>query len=305
MIALGQRYTYREICLALQLLADCYGEAACCRTAGYSQESRRIPLFRLGLGRSCLVCTAGVHGREEVNPVLLLKMIEDYSQAFRHNKKFAGFPVRDLLKEYSVLFLPLVNPDGYEIARAGFETITSPFYRRLARERGIPSRSWKYNARGVDVNRNFPSRSYLQRQILEYPGSERETQTLMKVFRDYETVGYLDFHSRGKILYYYRGAMPYTYNQRSRRYARRLQSLCGYRLGRKTQELGSGSGGGNTVHYYSEKHGLPAITVETLAPDEEFPASRDAREEAYREVRALPLGFLEALSACKFSGGLV
>ena len=51
MIALSQRYTYLDICMSLQLLADCYSEIAVCRTAGRSQDGRRIPMLRLGLGR--------------------------------------------------------------------------------------------------------------------------------------------------------------------------------------------------------------------------------------------------------------
>ena len=39
--------------------------------------------MRVGLGKKTLVLTAGIHGRESVNPVLLVKMLEDYCQAFR------------------------------------------------------------------------------------------------------------------------------------------------------------------------------------------------------------------------------
>ena len=66
------------------------------------------------------------------------------------------------------------------------------------------------SARGVDINRNFPCKSYIQQQLQEYPASEQETQTLMRLFQDYETLAYLDFHSRGNVIYYYRQAMPYT-----------------------------------------------------------------------------------------------
>ena len=36
----------------------------------------------------------------------------------------------------------------------------------------IPHEDWKYNARGVDINRNFPSRSYVQQRPNEMPLSE-------------------------------------------------------------------------------------------------------------------------------------
>ena len=112
----------------------------------------------------------------------------------------------------------------------------------MARARNISSENWKYNARGVDINRNFPCKSYVQQQLYEYPGSESETQMLMRIFRDYETVAYLDFHSRGKIIYYYRNAMPNTYNQKCRQFARALQHVSGYALGRREEELLAGAG---------------------------------------------------------------
>ena len=297
MIALSQRYSFDEICLSLRTLSECYGEFSLCRIVGMSQDDREIPMFRLGLGRKNLIVSAGIHGREAVNPVLLLRMIEDYSQAFRFRRKISGYDAAALLKEYSILFIPVVNPDGYEIARSGFGAIANPIYRKMAREKKISHQNWKYNARGVDINRNFPCRSYVQQQLWEYPGSESETQMLMRVFRDYETAAYLDFHSRGRIIYYYRGAMSRTYNQRCRRYARKLQALCGYALGRREEELMSRVSGGNSVHFYSENTGNPAITVETLPEDAQFPCPPAFQEEAYREVRSLPLGLLAALSA--------
>lgn len=297
MIALSQRYSFDDICLSMRTLADCYGEFSLCRIVGMSQDDRAIPMFRLGLGEKNLIVSAGIHGREAVNPVLLLRMIEDYSQAFRFHRKISGYDVAELLKEYAILFIPVVNPDGYEIARLGFGAIANPIYRKMSREKKISHQNWKYNARGVDINRNFPCKSYVQQQLWEYPGSESETQMLMRVIQDYETAAYLDFHSRGKIIYYYRGAMPHTYNQRCRRYARKIQALCGYALGRREEELLSKVSGGNSVHFYSENTGNPAITIETLPLEASFPTGVVFQEEAYREVRAIPLGLLSALSA--------
>ena len=43
-----------------------------------SLDDRQIPMMRVGLGMETLICTAGVHGRESINPVLLLRMMEEY-----------------------------------------------------------------------------------------------------------------------------------------------------------------------------------------------------------------------------------
>ena len=91
--------------------------------------------------------------------------------------------------------------------------------------------------------------------------------------------------------------MPHTYNQRCRQYARALQHVSGYALGRKEEELLSNVSGGNSVHFYSEQTGKPAITIETLPQDAPFPPEVSSHETSYEEIRAVPLSMLEALNA--------
>lgn len=220
MIALNQRYSYQDIFASMQILSEKFPEFTICRIIGQSHDDRQIPMMRVGLGMETLICTAGVHGRESINPVLLLRMMEEYCTAYKEYDRIDGIEVFPLLNRYSICFVPLVNPDGYEIALHGYGIIQNPLLRRMCRRRNINYQDWKYNARGVDINRNFPCKSYIQQQLQEYPASEQETQTLMRLFQDYETLAYLDFHSRGNVIYYYRQAMPYTYNIRCRHLAK-------------------------------------------------------------------------------------
>lgn len=296
MVTLEKNYTYEMIFDEMKHLAGIYGEILQCRIIGQSHDDRLIPMIELGKGKEVLFCTAGVHGREIVNPVILLKMIEEYARAYVDGVLIEGhYDINKILRRYSICFIPLVNPDGYEIATRGYGAIQNPRMRQEQRIRRIAAENWKYNARGVDINRNFPCKSYIQQQYYEYPGSENETLALMNLFREYKSVGYIDFHSRGKVIYYYRQAMPQQYNQRSYQLARHLQNLSHYSLGRKEEELLSNVSGGNSVHYYSETTGNPAITVETVEDEAGFPLDVRYQDEAYREVRCIPLGILECL----------
>lgn len=292
MINLAQRYSYRDICDSLQDLATRYSEFVVYRTIGTSQDEREIPMIRVGTGTKTLILSAGIHGRESVNPVLLLRMAEEYCEAYWNDSEFEQYSIGELLKTYSICFIPLLNPDGYEIAINGFSAIHNPVLRQLCRMKNISPESWKYNARGVDINRNFPCKSYVQQQLCEYPGSETETQALINIFQNYDTVGYVDFHSRGKIIYYYRNAMPYSYNQKSQRLAKHLQKLSHYSIGKKEEEFMSRLNGGNSVNYYSEATGKPAITVETVEDEATFPLDVGYQTESYSEVYKIPLEIL-------------
>ncbi len=106
-------------------------------------------------------------------------------------------------------------------------------------------------------------------------------------------MAYLDFHSRGRLIYYYRNAMPFLYNQKSFRMARQLQKICHYALGKKEEEFLSVISGGNSVNYYSETFQKPAITIETVPDEASFPLSVDYQAETYAEIRSIPLAVLK------------
>ena len=246
-------------------------------------------MLRVGLGLDALILTAGIHGKESINPVLLTRMAQEYSQAYQDNLNMGNYPVRELLDYCSICFLPIVNPDGYVIATESFNAIRNPILRQACKMRGVDWPYWKYNARTVDINRNFPCKSYIQQQFGEYPASEQETKALIRVFEQCDTIGYLDFHSRGRIIYYYRQAMPFSYNQRNHKLARYMQKLSNYSLGKQEEEYLSRLNGGSPVNYYSELLHRPAITVETVEENADFPLNPSCQERTYEEIRMLPL----------------
>ncbi len=293
MIALENQYDYSQLEAAMKDLPLRYPGIITCSVVGVSHDQRRIYMLRLGTGLQTLIVTGGIHGRETVNATLLLRMAQDYCEAYQKQDFLGDCDVYSLLKQYSICLLPLVNPDGYEIARKGFSAIQNPILRQLCKMKRIPAREWKANARGIDINRNFPCKSYMQQTLLDCPASENETKTLMRIFQDQDSVGYLDFHSRGKVIYYYRHAMTYPYNMRSQRMARYIQGLSSYTLGSREEEVQTKLSGGNSVQFYSELTGQPALTVETVDEQEEFPLKDTLLKESYQEVKQVPLGILQ------------
>ncbi len=288
MVVLNKRYSGREIGEHLQLLARAYSEIAVYREIGTSHDERPIGMVRIGLGKPTLILTGGLHGRESINPVILLHLLEKYLQAFKAERLFEGYDICRLLRRTSLCIIPLLNPDGYEIAQNGFDRIHNPILAHMCRMKQIPADQWKMNARAVDINRNFPCESYAPATVDDFPASERETQALMRIFDDYDAIGYLDFHSRGKVIYYFRRAKSYAFNTRCARIAKRLRKLSGYTLGTPADE----GDGGNSVQYFAERYDRPALTVETLPEQAEFPLDCTYHRPTYEEIRLLPLEML-------------
>ena len=269
--------------------------------AGKSHDGRMIYEVQLGNHPRCVICAGGIHGREWVNPVLLLVMIEEYARAAQCGRGIGGYDVAGRLEHASICFVPLVNPDGYVIANEGFDAIRNPYLRHTAKLRCTSFVYWKANAKGIDINRNFPGKSWYSGNG-PWPASEIETRTLVQVFCSHpQSLGFLDFHSRGRVLYYYRKGMGISYNRRVRKLALRLADVCGYRLGAPSEEFLTRKDGGNSVHYYAEYFRRPAITVETLDEKMRFPLSENALQSTYGEIQTLPLAYLTAAAGSYFS----
>ncbi len=283
-------------------------------TIGTSHDNRDIVLLKLGIGKQFLLCCGGVHARETINPVVLLRIIEYYAELYvnhkqerfslknklytetrqlreEYEKMLYGACVYELLQTYTILFVPLLNPDGYMISLKGFESINDTTLRQRCISKNISKEEWKFNARGVDINRNFPSKLWRPKSEVDTVASEHETQILIKLLKEYRTRGFLDFHSRGKQIYYYRSMMPESYNNQQLEIATRLMQITNYELMPPENEIDSGDTGGNTVHYYSEYFLKPALTIETVDEDAVFPLALHYRYSTFEELKLVILEF--------------
>lgn len=307
-------------------LSKQYNELVDYVTVGRSHDNRDIVLIMLGLGNKKVLCTGGIHGRESINPIVLMKIIEFYAESYEsfkknkqkdqqkiliqqdmtndayRNKMFSSF-VFELLQIYTFIFIPIANPDGYEIALKGFDCIHDFKLRRRCSGLEISAKEWKYNARGVDLNRNFPSKYWISTETsfccdekdkpefsVDFDLLENETKTLIRTFHKYEPLCYIDFHSRGNVIYYYRNALSGFYNERQLRLANGIKRYTGYELMEPVLEVEEGDIGGNTVHYFSEKFGLPAFTIETVEDEADFPLDISYRQTVFHRLKYVILG---------------
>jgi g-D-glutamyl-meso-diaminopimelate peptidase len=307
-------YSYEKLIGDAYCLANKYSEILKYVTVGKSHDNRDIILLKLGVGKQHMICCSGVHARENVNPIVMLRIIEDYAEFYyKHKKQKQEFKKKDnykkirdnveyenilygtciyeILQTFTILFIPLLNPDGYMISLYGFDVINNPELRAKCIAKNESDTEWKFNARGVDLNRNFPSLLYRPKDPGDYAASENETKALISLFHDYRSKGFLDFHSRGKQIYYYRRIMSEAYNAKQKEIALRLAGVTNYVLNPPEIEVDPGDTGGNTVHYYSERFKKPALTIETIDEDAKFPLDIKYRESTFDELKLVILEF--------------
>ncbi|MBB2183067.1 hypothetical protein H0486_09265 [Lachnospiraceae bacterium MD1] len=303
-------YSYDTLIHDTKKLEEQYHSILDCVTIGSSHDNRDIVLLKLGIGEKYIICCSGVHARETINPIVLMRIIEYYSQMYmeyqEHTNRFKtliknptrhigeeyeqmlyGACIYELLQTFTILFVPLLNPDGYMVSLKGFDEIRNDELRRKCLDYNIPHYEWKFNARGVDINRNFPCKLWRQKDSTDHSASENETKALIDLFHEYKSMGFLDFHSRGKSIYYYRSMMSESYNLKQLKIANRFREITNYDLEVPENEIDSGDSGGNTVHYFSENFHKPALTIETVDEDATFPLDIKYRESTFEELKLM------------------
>ena len=150
-----------------------------------------------------------------------MKFIEDYSINYSQNTSLYGYNIRKLFKSVSIYIMPMVNPDGVNIATNAFP-LNSPAY-RMAKSisnnyPNIPfPTGWKANARGVDLNLQFPA-GWNQAQNIKYaqgftspaprdfvgygPLTEPESLAIYNFTLSHNFTLSISYHTQGQEIYW-------------------------------------------------------------------------------------------------------
>lgn len=225
---------------------------------GLSADGREIPVLRFGSGDTHILVQAGIHGRELMSGRLAVDLLAQLSKEHPGGIDGVTFHV-----------IPMTNPDGVEIAVHGPQAISDPERRaqveRLIAQSGEGHSRWKANARGVDLNRNFPTgwealtgrTPGSSRYRGETPLSEPESIALAEYFNRYDFALTVSYHSMGSLIYWQgaEGALA----QVNESLARTVGDHTGYPLERN--ELANVERGGFKDWALMDM-GVPSITVE-------------------------------------------
>lgn len=284
-------YLYNDYIRELNNILDSYKGIVSVVDSVSSYDGRKIMALKFGKGEVKGIISASVHGREYINTEVLIRTVEFYAEMYMNSEVYNGKDIVQIFNNSSIIIIPLVNPDGYVIATEGYSEIRNKKLRELCCNKNIDYNLWKENARGVDINRNFLAKSWKAKFLNDKPFSEVETRFLKSIFDKYSGLIYLDIHSRGENIYYYRSSMSKEFNIVQYEIAKQLSEITSYRISEPNEEINSGDSGGNTVHYYSEYSKGYAITVETIPEDEVFPLGDYNTEKVFNQIKNIILLF--------------
>ncbi len=254
-------YTYELMQHDLAALKKKYPDTLQVEVVGRSRQNRAIYAARAGDFESDVhvLIQAGIHGREYMTTLLAMRQL---TRLLEH-----GVPEGTL-----VHILPMTNPDGVAISQNGeatpwlvavYERDLELNYTKLPLEKYL--HSWKANAAGVDINRNFdaqwqridtvdaPSFAYYRGPA---PESEPETRALTEYAKRYPFGATISYHATGSEIYYDFGDNDAA-NKAGYQFARAVALETGYEI---VPDDGTSFGG--FKDWAIEKLSIPSLTIE-------------------------------------------
>jgi len=121
---------------------------------GKSVAGRDIPVLNLGAASDFTLFVAGDDPFCRITTLVLLKFICELSEKILEGKQMCGINIRKAMFGRGIAVLPLLNPDGFEIASRGANGC-GHMADKISRLCGDDFSKWRANLRGVEISRNF------------------------------------------------------------------------------------------------------------------------------------------------------
>ena len=121
-----------------------------------SMLGRNIPALILGDGSNVVAYVGGEEGCDSVSPRMLLRFIKDICSLYKEGGSAFGFSAENILKKYTFVVVPMLNPDGFEYCTHGVGDDNPLRDRALyINDDRRDFSSWRGNARGVNLKYNY------------------------------------------------------------------------------------------------------------------------------------------------------
>ncbi|MDO4341000.1 MAG: M14 family zinc carboxypeptidase [Eubacteriales bacterium] len=276
------KYSYDQMQRDLEALKQLYPDRIQTNTLAVTADGRDVTEVILGDPHAShhILIQASIHAREYMNTVLAMNQIEDYLRYY-DQKSYEGCLWSELYRDVCIHVIPMANPDGVTVSQEGVEGIDNTELQNIlldcyeqdhiqgksVSDRDMYFKTWKANALGVDLNRNFdagwdeytgsgyPSADSYKG---DSPASEQETKAILSVAEKDDLDCCISYHSYGNLIYWNYGSegIPLEADQEL---AECVGKVTGYELHSTIQDSADSAG---CSDYFVLKLGIPAVTIE-------------------------------------------
>jgi len=241
---------------------------------GKSVMGRRIPYVRMGEGEKEVFYCASYHANEWITTPVLMKFIEDFSEAYVNNTGFNGYLARELYRQVSIYLVPMVNPDGVDLVTGALRPGSRNYQaaKRIADDYPeIPfPEGWKANIHGIDLNLQYPAgwdKAKENKAMLGITGpaprdfvgwaplTANEAKAVYDFTREHDFKLILTYHTQGEVIYWkYLDYLP----EKSYEIGRKFADVSGYEL----EETPYASSFAGYKDWFIQEYDRPGYTIE-------------------------------------------
>lgn len=293
-----QTYSFEQLCYDITALAERYHQLLSVKIIGYSVQERPIYALKLGHGKVNLLLHGAHHAREWLTTALLMDQVETYCVE-SGSTLVLSVPMLEVIRtDVSLWFIPMVNPDGVTLVQEGVTSFANQL--ELIEWNGEKNdfQAWKANARGVDLNRQYPidwqgiKDCPIGPAPSHYKGaaplSEPEVKAVYQFVQDHDIQLALAYHSSGQEIYWkYKSTGKLTND--AKRIAEHIKEKTGYQL----IDPGSDPSGGGFTDWFIAVMKRPSFTIEISPYIGPRPVPLSYYDQIWQENRAVPLLLIE------------
>lgn len=214
-------YTYDDLMQDLNTISDQYSEYVQIKKLCTTCDGREvIDVVISGVNSTkSIFIDGGTHANEYISSHLVMKQLVSFLKALKNNEKYNEVLIKDLLSNVAIHVVPMINPDGITLCQKGLDGIKNKsveaMIKKIAKSDGenISSdyfHTWKANAEGVDINRNYPSNWTTYNECghpssVFYKGtsvaSSSEAKAVMDLTLQQKFVRAISYHTQGRVVY--------------------------------------------------------------------------------------------------------
>lgn len=235
-----QKYSYKDMQKDIKQLEKKYADYIDMEIIGTTVDNRNIYDVILGNpnAKKCVVFQASIHAREYMTSQLVMEQMEYYLD--HYNETYKKKTYQEIFDKVCVHVVAMSNPDGVTISQEGINGIRKASLRKKIKKMygARYTTTWKANARGVDLNRQFNynfeykiKKKYKKGSYAGYGGkkpvSEKESKALVKLVNDEKPKAVVNYHAMGNVIYCNYGG-PKKVQKKVYKLAGEIRSLTGY-----------------------------------------------------------------------------
>lgn len=245
-----------------------------------------------GHGQRRVLFSAAHHANEWITTPVILKFMEELSQAGASGGRIFGVPAATILENVTIHTVPMVNPDGVDLVTGAIPPGTLEYEQARRLGNNYPDipfpQGWKANLLGIDLNLQYPA-GWLQAREIKFtqgytrpgprdyvgraPLGQLESQALAAYTRQVDPALVLAYHTQGKVIYW--KFLDYEIPG-AQALAEEFARLSGY----AAEDTPYASGFAGYKDWFIQYFGRPGFTIEAGTGENPLPLSQF--DEIYR-----------------------